>query len=156
MLRRKIQIIFSSVILAYSVLSAAPALAADTTFSQKILPLDCIFTTVNAGTGELYYVTPEACGVFIPPSSTTTTSPTAQPGNVYSSSYSPNRPVFYVPSTASDGNPTNANFLPWRPVVSTAPGIGKLSKANTKVSSRTIKVVIGGIVVLIALIVFIL
>lgn len=52
-----------------------PILAADTTFTQKILPMDCVFETVNDGTGTLYYVTPEACGVVVnqPPEQATIT-----------------------------------------------------------------------------------
>lgn len=51
-----------------SMCATAPAvLAARESFGQKILPLDCIFTVVNQGTGELHYVTPAACGVVTPP-----------------------------------------------------------------------------------------
>ena len=32
-------------------------------FTQRILPLNCVFTVVNNGTGQLVYVTPQACGV---------------------------------------------------------------------------------------------
>lgn len=46
-------------------LSPAAVLAADTTFNQNILPLDCVFETVDAGSGLLYYVTPRECGVLV-------------------------------------------------------------------------------------------
>jgi len=37
------------------------------TLRQQILPLNCVFQTINVGTGLLYYVTPEECGVIVPP-----------------------------------------------------------------------------------------
>ncbi len=46
---------------------AARVLAATTSFKQQILPLHCIFQTVDDGTGTLYYVTPKACGVVETP-----------------------------------------------------------------------------------------
>lgn len=46
--------------------------AQNVSFGQKILPMDCIFTVVNAGTGQLDYLTPQACGVYVPPISTPT------------------------------------------------------------------------------------
>ncbi len=33
------------------------------TFTQQILPLNCIFTLLNNGTNQIVYVTPQACGV---------------------------------------------------------------------------------------------
>lgn len=41
--------------------------AIDGSLRQQILPLNCIFQTVNDGTGLLFYVTPEECGVVVPP-----------------------------------------------------------------------------------------
>lgn len=60
--------------------TASHSLAEDTTFTQKILPLDCVFETVNDGTGTLHYLTPAQCGIIIgtPPdtSGTITNTPT--------------------------------------------------------------------------------
>lgn len=50
-----------------ALLPAAPAQAATTTFSQKILPLNCVFQEVNDGTGTLIYLTPQECGVILTP-----------------------------------------------------------------------------------------
>ena len=47
--------------------SASPAGATGTSFKQQILPLNCVFQTIDAGTGTLFYVTPEACGVLVTP-----------------------------------------------------------------------------------------
>jgi hypothetical protein len=59
----------------------AGAQATTTNFSQKILPLDCIFQEVNDGTGTLIYLTPEECGVILtpPPASSQTTDTYQQP-----------------------------------------------------------------------------
>lgn len=43
-----------------------PVYAGESNFSQKILPLDCVFETVDAGTGTLRYITPAECGQIIP------------------------------------------------------------------------------------------
>lgn len=35
--------------------------------SQQILPLECVFEIVNDGSNTIVYLTPEECGVVIPP-----------------------------------------------------------------------------------------
>jgi hypothetical protein len=108
-----------------------PALAAhnSTTFSQKILPLNCIYTVVNAGTGELYYVTPAACGVppTPPPSSGGAGSPsTSQQQSTQQ--FNPDRTLFFVPSTTTGQQTTSeANSssggqsqLSWQPLATIA------------------------------------
>lgn len=35
--------------------------------SQQILPLECVFEIVNDGSNTIIYLTPEECGVVIPP-----------------------------------------------------------------------------------------
>jgi hypothetical protein len=49
----------------------------------KILPLECVFETVNDGTNDIIYITPEACGQFVPPPAT---NPDSQSGATSSSS----------------------------------------------------------------------
>lgn len=49
------------------VIPGAYVFASTTSFKQQILPLHCIFQTIDDGTGTLYYVTPKACGVLINP-----------------------------------------------------------------------------------------
>jgi hypothetical protein len=51
---------------AAAVLSTASASAEQTTFTQKILPANCMFETVNDGTGTLRYLTPATCWQFVP------------------------------------------------------------------------------------------
>jgi hypothetical protein len=34
---------------------------------QRILPLECVFEVVNDGSNTITYLTPEACGIIIPP-----------------------------------------------------------------------------------------
>jgi hypothetical protein len=38
------------------------AYAEQATFKQQILPIDCVFETVNDGLGTLHYLTPAECG----------------------------------------------------------------------------------------------
>lgn len=72
------------------------AIAADPSLELKVLPLDCVFETVNDGSSVLRYLTPEDCGqiVSVPsvgqpipdgsnPSSITTINPYfSRPGDV--------------------------------------------------------------------------
>ncbi len=64
------------------------ARAETATFKQRILPIDCVFDTINDGSGTLYFYTPEECGVIIPPDSPTPTpntpTPEASPNVQYS------------------------------------------------------------------------
>lgn len=41
--------------------------AVDGNFQQRILPLECVFEVVNDGSNTITYLTPEACGIIIPP-----------------------------------------------------------------------------------------
>ena len=43
------------------------ASATDGDIYQRILPLECVFQIVNDGSNTIIYVTPEECGVVIPP-----------------------------------------------------------------------------------------
>lgn len=53
--------------LLFSVVFASTVQAKQTTFKQQILPLDCVFETVNDGLGTVHYLTPAECGQIIPP-----------------------------------------------------------------------------------------
>jgi len=121
----------------------SPVSAVGTTFSQKILPLNCIFTTINAGTGELYYVTPEACGVAINfPSQTqpgTVTQNTVQP-----SFYNQTRPyTSKAISTANNGS--QKLYLPWQSIAST--NQSNLAEKPSVKASRTGAIAIAGALV---------
>lgn len=160
MIRRTLQAICVALLVGApaAVMRAAPAFAVNATFGQKILPLDCVFTTINAGTGQLYYVTPQACGIFVPPPDTTNYYTVPQAGSTYAG-YSPDRTIFYVPGTVGSRNTglnlANGNYYGWQPIVSPATGQAKTAKTNAKVSGANVAVAVGGIVGLIALIVFI-
>lgn len=41
--------------------------AVPASLKQQILPLECVFEYVNDGTGTIVYLTPDECGVIIPP-----------------------------------------------------------------------------------------
>ena len=55
-------LVVASVVVAFHVAAAA---AAGTSLEQKILPMDCVFETINDGTGTLRYLTPAECGVLV-------------------------------------------------------------------------------------------
>ena len=57
----KLSFVAVSLLLMLFVTSQTDALQDE--FTQRILPLNCVFTFVNNGTGQLVYVTPQACGV---------------------------------------------------------------------------------------------
>lgn len=90
--------------------STSSLYALSSSLKQQILPQNCIFQTVNDGTGTLFYVTPEECGVIIPPvvSSRPTISPVLTP------------PVNTGPSQDTDSGPgPTINFgYPWQPIAS--------------------------------------
>ena len=55
-----------------------PQVLAETTdFRLRIMPQDCIYDVVDVGTQELYYYTPEECGV-LPPLQPTPESPVVE------------------------------------------------------------------------------
>jgi hypothetical protein len=56
-------------ILGTLVFHPALAQAAQPTLKQQILPLECVFETVNDGLGTIHYLTPTECGVVLPPAS---------------------------------------------------------------------------------------
>lgn len=89
---------------------ADAAYAADTSLKQQILPLDCVFETVNDGTGTLHYLTPEACGVVIPQIPVPATSSNG-PKLVSLP------PVWLPTGTADNSSALIASGLPWQPVV---------------------------------------
>ncbi len=86
--------------------------AFNTTFSQEILPINCIFTIVNAGTGELHYVTPQACGVYNPSlrQSSNQTSSASSKSNYFGPTVAPSKPETNSVSAAL------STRLPWQPL----------------------------------------
>lgn len=92
--------------------------AVNTTFSQKILPLDCIFTTINAGTGELYYVTPVACGVAVtqPPQTLPNKSTTNNTGQPAVTNSRPFQAFTSADVISNPGNINSNNYQSWQPL----------------------------------------
>ncbi|HET7319969.1 MAG TPA: hypothetical protein VFI84_00105 [Candidatus Saccharimonadales bacterium] len=108
---------YATLLVALQISLPAAAYAQNTAFKQRILPLDCVFETVDAGTGLLYYVTPAACGVVValpaPPNIGTTS-----PGNPLVAKVIgpiPQGSVAIVP-----GSQSRQILLPggWRPIAS--------------------------------------
>jgi hypothetical protein len=104
------------------------AFAGNADFEQRILPLDCVFETVDAGTGLLYYVTPAACGVVIsvpaPP----------EPGNTSSGTQAVTKVIGPIPQGSVaivPGSQSRQILLPggWRPLASLS-GNNNLQTAN--------------------------
>jgi hypothetical protein len=55
--------------------------AETTNFTQQILPLNCVFETVNNGTGTIHYLTPAACGQVVHPMLTPGFNASAKPSD---------------------------------------------------------------------------
>ena len=128
---------------------ATQASAADMNFSQRILPLDCVFTTINAGSGELYYVTPAACGAVIslPPQASSGQAPPDTNQPVFISRLSPAGAKI----TSKTGN-NQRLYQAWHPLASVNQD-NLAQKPVTKAQTNFVAVtgVIIGIVVLLVL-----
>lgn len=128
------------------------ASAVNTTFTQQILPLNCIFTIINAGTGELHYVTPAACGV-VPPVIASNNNSSNAAGSSYQNPSKANN-LETEGSTYPNYRTQHAANFPWQPIV---------SKANSNPSSMQLtaqqpliekdKIVILSVVVFIAIVI---
>lgn len=97
---RIIPLAIGASILPFVTAAAAQKPQNSTTFVQQILPLNCIFMTVDTGLGTIRYITPQECGQIIEPSSRGTTgtpskrAPQAnQPQSAVSTAGSPHTPV---------------------------------------------------------------
>lgn len=123
------------------------ASAASTTFSQRILPMDCVFETVNDGTGILHYLTPAACGVLLPPSSLPTLAPAA-PDTIIQRAPAP------TPANQLIQNTSNI-VLPWQPIASPAKGTGNATASSTVLTTLVVAASTVGILVLIAALVLV-
>lgn len=73
--------------------------AESTTLSQRILPLNCIFETVNDGTGTIHFLTPEACGVLLPPAPPIVEPTVLQPSD-NTSGIPVSEPITFQPQTS--------------------------------------------------------
>ncbi|HET9174640.1 MAG TPA: hypothetical protein VFN56_05190 [Candidatus Saccharimonadales bacterium] len=129
-----------SVLVCMVIGATVPAFAVDTTFSQKILPLNCVFTVVNAGTGELHYVTPEACGVYVPPPDTGSTAPATSTANAAAPSLTTSnsltvKTAHSQPPQNSTGYAASHSLLPWKPLTTIARS--KLSTVHPSTLIRT-------------------
>ena len=104
----------------------------DVTFNQKILPLNCIFETVDAGTGLLYYVTPAECGVLVTPSASNG-QPASSQGRVIG-------PLPFGTTSVGVAPNSRAILVPggWQPLASLQNGtVGKVQTKNSRDTSAT-------------------
>lgn len=96
--------------------------AETTNFTQRILPLNCVFETVNDGTGTVRYLTPTECGVifqtygFSPGSSVPQNTHTSRASNSPVASKKPRTNITGQttdPQPIIDGQkpPTDSNFV---------------------------------------------
>ena len=81
------------------------ALAETSKLKQQILPLDCVFQTVNDGSGTLIYLTPTECGQVITPPDPDPggggTNPPVNPGSNTGGQGTPPRAVITTINTGS-------------------------------------------------------
>jgi len=143
-----------------AIIDAASVVAAGTSLQQKILPMNCVFETVNDGTSTLRYLTPAECGVVASQPSADglglSSQPAGLPGN--GGPYEPRRPVFFMPNAANSTDKTanTALRLPWRPIVDVAPqNIEQSPPTTSKLNSKTVVVTLVGVVAIVALLIFV-
>lgn len=117
------------------------------TLKQQILPQNCIFQTVNDGTGTLFYVTPALCGVIIPP--VTPNPPITSPG------FTPR--IFTPPTqkttpTRSTGSNAVLNFgYPWQPIANSTAEPSESNHVTNKSSPIPIPPPTAGVLITAAL-----
>jgi hypothetical protein len=164
-------IIYSLAITTIALLGAlwisVPVFAEHTTFSQKILPLNCVFEVINVGTQELRYLTPAECGqvVSTPPTNSTGNSGTSSAATAQQSTqFNTDRTVFFVSNGTPNTNTNNGvtqnsgSQLPWQPLATIASqgknGDGSSSAATTaKLGLNTVavtSVAVGALLVVVA------
>jgi hypothetical protein len=142
---------------------ASTALALEDTFTQKILPLNCVFEVINVGTQELRYLTPKECGQIITP-------PPTSPGSGGSSTnsgsrqqtgqqFNADRTVFFVPNmtgTAPSGSGDSSNsignqHLPYQPLATITSQNGEQLNTKSKLNITLVAGAVGGTVIIITL-----
>ncbi len=129
MLRRSLRIVIAIFLAGFPLLAFAPsAQAINGNLRQQILPLECIFQVVNDGSNTIIYITPDECGVVVPPDPVdpidpiepiptipgvegTPTTPTRLPSRIVQTEEAVSE------ETASLGS-ESARLLPFRPVTS--------------------------------------
>jgi hypothetical protein len=82
--------------------------AEHTTLKQQILPIDCVFETVNDGSGTIHYLTPAECGQIIPPADDGSDNGGVQPTAPDSGSQSVSKPL----TRSRNLLPSNRNLSP--------------------------------------------
>ncbi len=84
--------------------------SSNTEAKLKILPLECVFETVNDGTNDIIYITPEACGQFVPPPATNPDSQSGSTSSSDSSSISTYQATV-LDSISGDGNNSQTDLF---------------------------------------------
>ena len=132
---------------------ATGSTAAATTFGQRILPMDCVFETINDGTGTLHYLTPAACGVVVTPSPSEPDIPILSPQPNLNFSTGTASPTTPIPAHSN----TSTVQLPWQQVVTQDAGKAHPAFSSpSHVSGVVIASTAVGIVAVIALVIFLL
>jgi hypothetical protein len=130
------------------------ASAASTSFTQQILPLDCVFEVVNDGTQTIKYITPAQCGQIVPPPETTggTTTPdvtpNAQPAQSNGYYYLPPTPTGASTSNLTAGSTIDFSQLQSsdKPVVQASTTKVQTLGSLVHINGKTLAVTAGGIV----------
>lgn len=149
-MKRKLIILGLAAIIFAPTLYILPVGAASESFNQQILPLNCLFTTIDAGTGTLDYLTPKACGVIIPtPKSGQNRQSTSPSTESDTSSQAASGPYFYDtnPGSASRGKKIYKDDfqLPWQNLATTKPASGTASSLNQGQSNRNSVIIVTSI-----------
>lgn len=100
------------------IVGSSITIAETTNFRQQILPIDCIYEVVNAGTQQLRYITPETCP--IDPGPPVVTEPPAT--NMIDGSVS-TRPTWSFSSPVRLVRPSTASSQPNEPVPKKEPSV---------------------------------
>lgn len=110
----------------FSMVLTSTAFAEDTTFTQQILPLNCVFQVVDVGTQTLRYITPAACGQIVTQPQTQGNSSSNSKSKSSTNQFNPNRQIFFVStnsnSAAKSPSQKNSSKLGqyaefWKPLV---------------------------------------
>ncbi len=145
------------VVIALGVTARQAGAVSAPSFSQRILPLNCVFQTINDGTGTLYYLTPAACGVIeTNPSSNSITglpSVSAAAPEVNAQGYSAPSSYAPIPNDGA-GNPVTSSSFPWRPISTRIQASTKTTPVSAG-SKSLVGIVIVSITAVVTLLVFI-
>lgn len=152
-------------------LSTSWASAANTSLTQKILPLNCVFQIINDGTGTIYYITPRACGVVMPTPPTDHTIPNPPVDTPIITPDNPTRTGGFITLTENSNSilPTSVvsssqpiYSMTWRPLIATTGNQSKAAQLSppleqaAKQSNTTAAIVISATAIVFLIIIIVL